>query len=41
LDKIVDETGENHYEETNSVGPAMAGRISDTFRKLMEALDKK
>ena len=40
LDKIVDETGENHYEETNSVGPAMAGCISDTFRKLMEALDE-
>lgn len=38
LDKIVDKTGENHYEETNSVGPEMASRISETLKKLLEAL---
>ena len=38
LDKIVDKTGENHYEETNSVGPEMANRISETLTKLLKAL---
>lgn len=38
LDKIVDKTGENHYEETNSVGPEMAHRISETLQKLLEAI---
>ena len=38
IDKIVDKTGENHYEETNSVGPEMASRISETLKKLLEAL---
>ena len=41
LDKIVDSTGENHYEETNSVGPAMAGCISDTFRLLLVTMYQK
>ena len=38
IDKIVDKTGENHYEETNSVGPEMAHKISETFEKLLKSL---
>ena len=40
LDNIEDSTGENHYEETNSVGPAMAECISNTFRTLLESMYK-
>lgn len=38
LDKIVDKTGENHYEETNSVGPEMAQTVAKTFEELMNAV---
>ena len=40
LDNIEDGTGENHYEETNSVGPHIANRICETFIKLLEAISK-
>ena len=38
FDKIVDSTGENHYEETNSVGPQCAVRIADAFTAALHAL---
>ena len=33
IDRIKDETGEDHYEETNSVGPEVAAAIAEAFRK--------
>lgn len=39
LEKIEDETTENHYEETNSVGPKCATVIADTFENLLNALN--
>lgn len=38
LSTIKDETGENHYEETNSVGPEAAERLLTAIRHLKEAL---
>ena len=38
LQKTMDTLGENHYEETNSVGPECANVIADGFRKLAELL---
>ena len=38
LDNIEDYKGENHYEETNSVGPLTAPIIAETFEKLCAAL---
>lgn len=38
FDKIVDATGENHYEETNSVGPQCAVRIAEAFTAAFRAL---
>ncbi|MBQ7915325.1 MAG: hypothetical protein IJ315_00880 [Firmicutes bacterium] len=38
LERIEDETGENHYEETNSVGPKCATVIADTLEYLLDAL---
>ncbi len=34
-----DETGENHYEETNSVGPLVAQRIADAYAALIRGID--
>lgn len=39
LSKTMDESGENHYEETNSVGPECAVVIAETFEKLLKALE--
>lgn len=36
FEKIVDYKGENHYEETNSLGIHSAGVIADTFESLFE-----
>lgn len=36
--RITDYKDEDHYEETNSVGPECAGRIADTFDQLMREL---
>jgi len=33
-----DRLGRNHYEETNSLGPATAQTIADTFREIMETV---
>ena len=38
LEKTMDRTGENHYEETNSVGPECADAVAAAFRAAMEAL---
>ena len=38
LDRMKDNTGEDHYEETNSVGPEMAHAIAETFEQLMNAI---
>ncbi len=38
LEKIKDPTGENHYEETNSTGPATARIVAQTFEKLVLAM---
>lgn len=38
LEKPMDDRGENHYEETNSLGPACADRIADTFAELWEVM---
>ncbi len=35
-----DESGENHYEETNSVGPLAAQRIADAFASIIRRIDK-
>ena len=37
IDRIKDETGEDHYEETNSVGPEIANAIAEAFRKAIGA----
>jgi len=38
LDKIDDQYGENHYEETNSVGPLCGPIIAETFEEIMDAM---
>ena len=38
LERITDYKGEDHYEETNSIGPECAGLIADTFEAVMKAL---
>jgi hypothetical protein len=40
LERITDQKGEDHYEETNSVGPKCAERIAAAFEMALEALDK-
>lgn len=35
FEKITDDKGENHYEETNSIGPACAGVIADAWEHLL------
>lgn len=35
FEKITDDKGENHYEETNSIGPTCAGVIADTWDLLL------
>lgn len=38
LTRITDSSGEDHYEETNSVGPKCAIVIADTFNNLLHTL---
>ena len=38
FDKIDDHKGENHYEETNSVGIHTAGKIAEAFEATLIAL---
>ena len=38
IETVRDETGENHYEETNSLGPLCAPRIADAFTAAVAAL---
>ena len=38
LQKITDKYGENHYEETNSVGPECAALIAETFEKILQKM---
>ncbi|MBP3704833.1 MAG: hypothetical protein J6I98_04780, partial [Clostridia bacterium] len=38
LEKTMDYKGENHYEETNSVGPECALAVAEAFRAAMELL---
>ena len=40
LDRIEDQYGEDHYEETNSVGPECAVVIAETFEALMRAVNE-
>lgn len=40
FDKVVDSTGENHYEETNSVGPQCAARVAQAFTAALRALSE-
>jgi hypothetical protein len=40
LQKTIDYLGENHYEETNSVGPECATEVAAGFQRLLEALDR-
>lgn len=39
IEKTMDYKGENHYEETNSVGPRCAEAIAEAFRAALEALE--
>lgn len=38
LERTMDYKGEDHYEETNSVGPACAGAMAEAFEKAMQLL---
>lgn len=38
LERIKDQYGEDHYEETNSVGPRCAEKVEDAFRSALAAL---
>lgn len=38
LEKTMDYKGENHYEETNSVGPSCADAVASAFRSALEAV---
>ena len=40
LEKTMDYKGENHYEETNSVGPECANVIADTFAAVLKEMQK-
>ena len=40
LEKTMDYKGENHYEETNSVGPECANVIADTFAAILKEIQK-
>lgn len=39
LEETMDEKGENHYEETNSVGPMCAQAIADAFESAISCLN--
>ena len=39
LERITNYKGEDHYEETNSVGPECAERIANAFEDAIKALD--
>ena len=39
IEKIEDYKDENHYEETNSIGPECANIIAEAFRRALEALN--
>lgn len=38
VNRITDANGEDHYEETNSVGPACAGRIAEALEAVLKQL---
>ncbi len=38
INRITDANGEDHYEETNSVGPACAGRIAEALDSVLKQL---
>ena len=38
IERIIDYKGEDHYEETNSVGPACAQCIADAFEAAVKGL---
>jgi len=38
IEKTMDYKGENHYEETNSVGPECAAKIAEAFQNALSAL---
>jgi hypothetical protein len=38
LEKTMDYKGENHYEETNSIGPQCANMIASAFEAAVKAL---
>ena len=39
IEKTMDHKGENHYEETNSVGPLCAQAIADAFERAVQQLN--
>ena len=40
LERTMDYKGEDHYEETNSIGPECAGAVADAFAEAVKALGK-
>lgn len=40
IEKTMDYKGENHYEETNSVGPLCAQAIADVFERAVQQLNR-
>ena len=38
FERVTDQRGEDHYEETNSVGPDCATRLAEAFEQAMEGL---
>ena len=40
IEKTMDYKGENHYEETNSVGPLCAQAIADAFERAVQQLNR-
>ena len=41
VNTVEDETGENHYEETNSLGPKTAFCIADAFEACLRMLTER
>ena len=40
IEKTMDHKGENHYEETNAVGPLCAQAIADAFERAVQQLNR-
>lgn len=40
LERTMDYKGEDHYEETNSIGPECANVIAETFERLVDGIER-